>query len=61
MSGPANSKRISRRAATATPLQQCQNALARFSTDKSGSIAIIFAMSITLLLAMVGGGVDYAR
>ena len=61
MSGPANPKRNSRRAVTSIPLKRCQSALTRFSTDKSGSIAIIFAMSITLLLAMVGGGVDYAR
>ncbi len=37
------------------------NVFSRFSSDQSGAIAIMFAMSITILLAMVGGGVDYAR
>ena len=41
--------------------KKCQAVLVRFSSDRRGSIAIMFAMSVTLLLAMAGGGVDYAR
>lgn len=32
----------------------------RFHKDRSGAIAIIFALTITLLVAIVGGAVDYA-
>ena len=34
--------------------------LKRFRRDRSGAIAIIFAMTLTLLVAIVGGAVDYA-
>ncbi len=42
-------------------LSWCNHTLQSFSADRRGSIAIMFAMSITLLLAMIGGSVDYAR
>ena len=33
----------------------------RFSADRSGAIAIIFALSLLLLITTAGGAVDYAR
>lgn len=35
--------------------------LAAFRTDRRGSVALIFGLSATLLVGLVGGGIDYAR
>jgi Flp pilus assembly protein TadG len=38
-----------------------QGIIARFRDDRSGAIAIIFAFTVFILLAIVGGAVDYGR
>ncbi|MGI9424998.1 MAG: pilus assembly protein TadG-related protein, partial [Hyphomicrobiaceae bacterium] len=38
-----------------------QKVLRAFHRDRRGSIAIVFALSITTLIALVGGAVDYGR
>ena len=35
--------------------------LARFGRDRGGGVALIFGLSATLLVGLVGGGIDYAR
>ncbi|TXN08013.1 hypothetical protein FV219_07780, partial [Methylobacterium sp. WL122] len=32
-----------------------------FGADRSGAVALIFGLVATVLLGLVGGGVDYAR
>jgi hypothetical protein len=37
------------------------NGLAAFRIDRQGSVALIFGLSATVLVGLVGGGIDYAR
>ena len=40
---------------------RARGALAAFRTDRRGSVALIFGLSATVLVGLVGGGIDYAR
>ena len=41
--------------------QVTRNLFQRFNNDRSGAIAIIFALTLTFLVGIVGGAVDYAN
>jgi len=51
---PARSKTSAGRSAFAKYRQ-------RFWTDRQGGVAVIFALSSTVLIGLAGGGIDYAR
>ncbi len=40
---------------------RARGVLAAFRTDRRGSVALIFGLSATVLVGLVGGGIDYAR
>lgn len=43
-----------------SPQRSFADLMQRFRRDRSGAIAIIFALTLTVLIAIVGGAVDYA-
>ncbi|MBP1178128.1 TadE/TadG family type IV pilus assembly protein [Methylobacterium sp. PvR107] len=61
----ANGIRMAGRSRTRTSLapsrQRPQRVWRRFHADNRGAVALIFALAGTVLIGLVGGGIDYTR